>query len=60
MTALVLLEAAIFQEQRGYMATDKPNFTAVEVNGLTGEIIERELTADEITELPKAPDALAG
>ena len=41
------------------MATDKPNFTAVEVNGLTGEVIERELTADEIAELPEAPDVVA-
>jgi hypothetical protein len=41
------------------MATDKFNFTAVEVNGLTGEVIERELTADEIAELPKAPDVVA-
>ena len=60
MTGLVLLAAAIFQEQRECMAIDKSNFTAVEVNGLTGEIIERELTADEIAELPKAPDDLAG
>jgi len=42
------------------MGIDKPNFTAVEVNGLTGEVVERELTADEIAELPEAPDVVAG
>jgi hypothetical protein len=36
------------------MATVKRNYTAVEVNGITGETIERELTADEIAELPQA------
>ena len=34
------------------MDTDNPKYTAVEVNGLTGETIERELTAEEIAELP--------
>lgn len=43
---------ATFQEQRGSMATAKSNYTAVEVNGLTGETTERELTAEEIAELP--------
>ena len=52
------MAAAIFQEQRGFMATVKSNFTAVEVNGLTGETVERELTAEEIAELPKAPDVV--
>ena len=46
------MEQATFQEQRGSMATAKSNYTAVEVNGLTGETIERELTAEEIAELP--------
>ena len=36
------------------MATVNPKYTAVEVNGITGETIERELTADEIAELPQA------
>jgi hypothetical protein len=38
------------------MATAKSNYTAVEVNGLTGETTERELTAEEIEALPKATD----
>ena len=46
------MEQATFQGQRGFMATAKSNYTAVEVNGLTGETTERELTAKEIAELP--------
>ena len=42
------------------MAIDKSNFTAVEVNGITGETVERELTAEEIAALPEAPDVVAG
>jgi hypothetical protein len=34
------------------MATAKPKYIAVEVNGLTGETIERELTDEEIANLP--------
>ena len=34
------------------MATDKVSYTAVEVNGITGETTERELTEKEIAELP--------
>ena len=34
------------------MATDSPEYTAVEVNGLTGETTERELTNEEIANLP--------
>ena len=34
------------------MATDKVSYTAVEVNGLTGETTERELTDEEIAALP--------
>ena len=40
------------------MVIDKSNFTAVEVNGITGETVERELTAEEIAELPKAPNVV--
>jgi hypothetical protein len=42
------------------MATAKPKYIAVEVNGLTGETIERELTDEEIAALPEPfilPDA---
>jgi hypothetical protein len=35
------------------MATAKPKYIAVEVNGLTGETIERELTDEEIVALPE-------
>jgi len=48
------LEQATFLEQRGFMDTDNPNYTAVEVNGLTGETVTRQLTPDEIAELPQA------
>ena len=34
------------------MATDKSEYTVVEVNGLTGETTERELTDEEIANLP--------
>ena len=54
--ALAFSEQATFQEQRGYMATAKSNYTAVEVNGLTGEIIERDLTDEEIANLPQRSD----
>jgi hypothetical protein len=53
MTVSALLEQATFQEQRGFMATDKVSYTAVEVNGLTGETTERELTDEEIANLPE-------
>ena len=54
MTDLVLSEQPLFLELQGFMATVKPKYIAVEVNGITGETIERELTADEIAELPQA------
>jgi hypothetical protein len=38
------------------MATDKVSYTAVEVNGITGETIVRELTQEEIDALPQATD----
>jgi hypothetical protein len=38
------------------MATASPKYTAVEVNGLTGETIERELTNEEIANLPVRSD----
>ena len=38
------------------MDTDKPKYTAVEVNGLTGETTERELTDEEIANLPERSD----
>ena len=38
------------------MATDNPKYTAVEVNGLTGETTERELTDEEIANLPERSD----
>jgi hypothetical protein len=38
------------------MATAKSNYTAVEVNGLTGETIERDLTDEEIANLPQRSD----
>ena len=38
------------------MATDSPEYTAVEVNGLTGETTERELTDEEIAALPQRSD----
>jgi hypothetical protein len=38
------------------MDTDKVSYTAVEVNGLTGETTERELTDEEIANLPQRFD----
>ena len=38
------------------MAIDNPKYTAVEVNGLTGETTERELTDEEIANLPQRSD----
>jgi hypothetical protein len=38
------------------MDTAKSNYTAVEVNGLTGETVEREMTDEEIANLPQRSD----
>jgi hypothetical protein len=38
------------------MATAKSNYTAVEVNGITGETVERDLTDEEIANLPQRSD----
>jgi hypothetical protein len=38
------------------MDTAKSNYTAVEVNGLTGETVERDLTDEEIANLPERSD----
>ena len=38
------------------MDTAKSNYTAVEVNGLTGESIERDMTDEEIANLPQRSD----
>jgi len=38
------------------MDTAKSNYTVVEVNGLTGETIEREMTDEEIANLPERSD----
>jgi hypothetical protein len=54
--ASALSGQATFQEQRGFMDTAKSNYTVVEVNGLTGETIEREMTDEEIANLPQRSD----
>jgi hypothetical protein len=38
------------------MDTAKSNYTAVEVNGLTGQTVEREMTDEEIANLPERSD----
>jgi hypothetical protein len=38
------------------MATANRKYTAVEVNGLTGETTERDLTDEEIANLPQPSD----
>jgi hypothetical protein len=54
MTDSALSGQPLFLEQQEFMATVKPNYTAVEVNGITGKTVTRELTENEIAELPQA------